>query len=175
MNGDSVNVSRQEWNALQLQLLQLEQRVRGLPISTTMPEPHRIDTSPRVIDPKTAIFTLAPAWGCHDYRELRQALEAVCIAAGMPSPSDSIPTELVNACESVFNARKTGLSWAEALEGAGLDLPTPQDVARLALEASTHSAQLLEDSLHIADVVPGVLRNSFAGDMLKSALVAVLG
>ena len=175
MNSDSVNVSRAEWDALQLQLLQLEQRVRGLPITPTMPEPHRVDTSPRVVDPQTAIYALAPAWGAHDWRLIRQAIEAVCVAAGVPSPSDSIPTELVKACEAVFGARKSGSSWAEALEAAGLDLPSGDDVARLALEASTHSAQLLEDALHVADAVPGTLRNSFAGDMLKTALAGVLG
>ena len=175
MNSDSFTVSRAEWNALQLQLLQLEQRSRGLPVSATMPQQHKVDTSPRVIDPAVQIFLFASQWGAHDWRLIRQAIEAVCVAAGLPSPSDTIPTELVRACESVYTARKSGSTWQDALEESGLDLPTPEDISRLALEASTHSAQLLEDSLHVADVVPGTLRNSFAGDMLKSALAAVLG
>ena len=75
--------------------------------------------------PTIAIRTLVGAQGLpHDAREIRRYLEAVALCLGAPSPAQSIPKTWVPLVHTLHAARARQLSWREALQEVGLELPS---------------------------------------------------
>lgn len=184
MADDSVTMSGKQYDALVRRLDTLEssaaatraeQLIRGQIVTFYDRPVEPTFTTPRVDSPTVLVHGLMAAWGVYDFRLIRQAFEAVALVKGEPSPRTTVKREWLKQAETICESRKIGKSWAEALEDAGLDVPTPEVLDAQALEIASSTARMLEDALHIAEVAPAAMRLSFVGDLVRDSLRGVLG
>ncbi len=64
------------------------------------------------------------AYNFGSYREARECLEAIALCHGLGFVGTEFPAAWLQQLESVRHSRQHGMTWREALERAGLSLPS---------------------------------------------------
>lgn len=99
------------------------------------PPPAYVPVSPPSEPKPVPVYTLQGNSALpRDPRELRQLIEAVAIAQGVASPSQTVPAGWVLPLRRVAAVRAQGRSWGDALVEAGLAIPDDLEVQALAVK-----------------------------------------